>query len=115
MTTIELTDQDRAALADMPAAVRPVLGAYRQAMADLGIPPHPQGQCPATPCPCSAAADAIEARARELLDDPDAEPCIDCWVPLPLDATAYAVDGAVLCGPCGIRRYGDRADEYLIV
>jgi hypothetical protein len=36
-------------------------------------------------------------------------------VPLPPDATCYAVDGAIVCGPCGgKRRYGDRADEYLI-
>lgn len=113
-TTVELTEQERADLADMPEADRRVLAAFRQAMVDLGVPGHPDGKCPATPCPCLPAADVIEARARELLDDPDAEPCIDCWVPLPLDATTYAVDGAVVCGPCGERRYGDRADEYLI-
>lgn len=114
MTTIELTEQERASLAEMPEADRRVIAAFRQAMADLDVPGHPDGKCPATPCPCSAAADAIEARARELLDDPDAVPCLDCWVPLPLDVTSYAVDGGGVCGPCGRRRYGDRADEYLI-
>ncbi len=84
-TTVELTEQERANLAEMPEADRRILAAFRRAMADCDVPAHPPGKCPATPCPCSAAADAIEVRARELLDDPDAEPCIDCWVLLPLD------------------------------
>jgi len=115
-TTIELTEQDRAILAEAPAEMRPVLGAYRQAMADLGIPLHRQGQCPPEPypCPCKGMDEAVQARAIELLNDPDAVPCLDCWVPLPLNVTAYAVDGGGVCGPCGIRRYGDRAAEYLI-
>jgi hypothetical protein len=113
-TTVELTEQERADLAALPEADRRVLAAFRQAMADHSVPAHPDGNCPAASCPCWAAAGAIEARARELLDDPDAEPCIDCWAPLTIDATCYAVDGAIVCGPCGIRRYGDRAGEYLI-
>ena len=114
MTTIELTEQERASLAEMPEADRRVLAAFRQAMADHAVPAHPAGKCPATPCPCSAAADAIEARARELLDDPDAVPCTDCWVPLPLNVASYAVDSGGVCEPCAIRRYGDHAAEYLI-
>ena len=112
-TTVEFTEQERASLAAMPEADRRVIAAFRQAMADLDVPTHPDGKCP-TPCPCSTSADAIEARAIELLNDPDAVPCLDCWVPLPLDAQAYAVDGGGVCGACGIRRYGDRAAEYLI-
>lgn len=46
--------------------------------------------------------------------DPDAKPCLDCRHLPGLAATSYAVDGAVLCGPCGIARYGARAAEYLI-
>ena len=115
-TTVELTEQDRAASPRCPEVDRRVIAAYRQAMADLGVPTHPQGQCPPEPypCPCRGMDDAIEARAIELLNDPDAVPCLDCWVPLPLNVTAYAVDGGGVCGPCGIRRYGDKADEYLI-
>lgn len=114
MTTIELTEQERADLAAMPEADRRVIAAFRQAMADLGVSAHPDGKCPASPCPCSASADAIEARAIELLEDPDADPCMDCWVPMPLNVTSYAVDCGAVCGPCGIRRYGDEAGEYLL-
>jgi len=112
--TIELTEHERALLDEMPRPVRPVIGAFRQAMADLGVPPHPDGQCPPPPRPCREMEAKIEARARQLLDDPDIEPCIDCYVPLPIAATCYAVDGPIVCGPCGKRRYGDRAGEYLI-
>lgn len=112
-TTIELTEQERASLAALPEPERRVLAAFRQAMADLNVPTH-SGQCEAGSCPCSIMIDAVTERATELLSDPDAVPCLECWVPLPLDATCYAVDGGGVCSPCGIRRYGDRAGEYLI-
>lgn len=113
-TSLELTDQERASLAAMPERDRRVVAAFRQAMADLNVPTHRGGQCAPESCPCSSMADAVTARAIELLEDPDAVPCMDCWIPLPLSATSYAVDGGGVCGPCGIRRYGDRAGEYLI-
>lgn len=47
--------------------------------------------------------------------DQDTEQCNDCGVVVPYDATSYAMDaGRICCGPCGRRRYGDRADEYLL-
>lgn len=50
----------------------------------------------------------------EYRPDPDAEPCHDCRHLIPLGATAYALDSAVTCEPCGVLRYGDRAPEYRI-
>ena len=43
------------------------IAAWRQAMAEAGLPPHPGGKCPSLPCPCEAVADQVTARACELL------------------------------------------------
>jgi len=43
------------------------------------------------------------------------ESCHDCRARLYLTDECYAVDGAIVCGPCGQARYGDRAGDYLIV
>lgn len=40
---------------------------FRQAMAEHGVPPHPDGACPAPGCPCAVLEDAVFARACELL------------------------------------------------
>ncbi len=48
-------------------------------------------------------------------DPADASPCSDCGVMLPLDAECYAVDSGGVCGPCGKRRYGNKAEDYRIV
>ena len=50
-----------------------VIGAFRQAMADLGVPEHPGGKCPSRPCPCSPMATLVELRADELMGFPPEE------------------------------------------
>lgn len=47
---------------------RLVLGAFRQAMTDLGIPEHPDGQCPRPDCDCESRADEVEARAIQIIE-----------------------------------------------
>jgi hypothetical protein len=43
-----------------------VMQAFRQAMDEAGIAPHPDGECPAPDCRCVELADSITARAEEL-------------------------------------------------
>lgn len=43
------------------------IAAWKQAMAESGIPEHPGGKCPSQPCPCEAASDQVTVRACELL------------------------------------------------
>jgi hypothetical protein len=87
---------------------RLVLGAFKLAMRQLGIPDHPDGRCPAAECSCAGMADAAEARALQLLTDPDigdAQPCEDCKVLVPFLANCYGIDcGNVVCVACGQRR-----------
>src|SRR5208282_591096 len=109
---IELTEQERASLAEKaPSCGASSLRSARRWQTSVSRL-TPDGKCPASPCPCDAKGDDVEARARELLDDLAAEPCHDCFVILPVDATCFAIDGAIVCGPCGQRRYGARAAEY---
>jgi|HubBroStandDraft_1064217.scaffolds.fasta_scaffold508061_1 hypothetical protein len=95
------------------------MGAFKLAMRQLGVPAHPDGKCPAAECNCSPMADAIEKRAVELVTDPgidDADVCADCYVLIPFPfGHCYGVDSDLVCEPCGLARYGDKADEYLIV
>lgn len=44
-----------------------VFSAFKQAMAELSIPDHPGGQCPAAPCDCSALLELVTLRAAEIL------------------------------------------------
>ena len=46
--------------------------------------------------------------------DQDEEPCHDCGVIIPIEASAYAMDGATCCTTCGPQRYGEDAPKYLI-
>jgi hypothetical protein len=46
------------------------LAAWKQAMAEFGVPDHPGGKCPSLPCPCSAMTELITFRAYELLGLP---------------------------------------------
>lgn len=48
---------------------RLVLRAFVQAMTDLGIPEHPDGQCPGPDCDCETKADQVEARAIQIIED----------------------------------------------
>jgi hypothetical protein len=43
------------------------LAAWKQAMAEYGVPEHPAGECPSVPCPCAVADELVTARAYELL------------------------------------------------
>jgi len=45
----------------------------------------------------------------------DSEPCHDCGTPLYLDSACCAIDSALVCMPCGLRRYGADADRYMVV
>lgn len=66
--TVNLTDEEKARLATFGKADQAVLLAFRQAMEDLGIPPHPDGKCPQEyDCPCGEYDWVVEARARDLL------------------------------------------------
>jgi hypothetical protein len=90
-----------------------ILGAFKLAMRDLGIPEHPGGKCPAQPCTCAGLSDAIYERAAMLVSDPDFEDsavCADCRVLVPFTAACYAVDSSGVCVPCGQRR--GLGDEY---
>ena len=44
--------------------------AWKQAMAEFGVPEHPDGKCPAQPCPCSPMAEMVTFRAYELMGLP---------------------------------------------
>ncbi len=44
-----------------------VFGAFKQALAELGIPDHPGGQCPAEDCDCMALIEVVTFRAYEIL------------------------------------------------
>jgi len=44
--------------------------AFKQAMAELGIPEHPGGQCPAEACNCMALAEVVTFCAYELMSLP---------------------------------------------
>ena len=66
--TVNLTDEEKARLATFGKSDQAVLLAFRQAMEDLGIPPHPGGRCPQEAgCPCGEYNWVVEARARDLL------------------------------------------------
>ncbi len=67
MTNVTLTEQEKARLATFGKGDQAVLLAFRQAMEDLGIPPHPDGKCPEPDCPCADYEWVVEARARDLL------------------------------------------------
>jgi hypothetical protein len=45
---------------------RAVTEAFRQAVEESGLPPHPDGECPGQGFRCEELADSIEARAEEL-------------------------------------------------
>jgi hypothetical protein len=49
------------------AAFDEQIGAWKQAMAEFGVPEHPGGKCPIQPCPCSAMAELVTLRACELM------------------------------------------------
>lgn len=44
--------------------------AWKQALAEFGVPGHPGGKCPARPCPCSPMAELVTFRAYELMGLP---------------------------------------------
>jgi hypothetical protein len=44
------------------------LQAFKQAMTDLGLADHPNGQCPYPGCRCEELADQVEARAIEIIE-----------------------------------------------
>ena len=46
-----------------------IAGAFRQALEESGLPPHPGGECPSPDCPCESMTDAMEARAIEVAAD----------------------------------------------
>jgi hypothetical protein len=49
------------------------IAAFKQALAELGIPDHPGGQCPAESCDCLALIEVVTFRAYEILGfSPDA-------------------------------------------
>ena len=48
------------------------IAAWKQAMAESGVPEHPEGRCPSQPCPCEAVADQVTRRACELMSLPPA-------------------------------------------
>lgn len=54
-------------LAETAAAFDRALAAFRQAMAEFGIPEHPGGRCPSPGCQCSPLEALVSARADELL------------------------------------------------
>jgi len=71
----------------MPTTTTPyeriVLGAFKLAVREHGIPDHHDGKCPEPGCTCVALGDSVEARATELLsnlDSDDAGLCEDCGV-----------------------------------
>jgi hypothetical protein len=45
---------------------RAVTEAFRRAVEESGLPPHPDGECPGPDCRCEELADSIEARTEEL-------------------------------------------------
>ena len=47
-----------------------VFGAFKQALADLGVRDHPGGQCPAGDCDCMALIEVVTFRAYEILGLP---------------------------------------------
>lgn len=49
-------------------AERIVIGAFIWALAEFGIPPHPDGECPAPGCGCKDAAGAVDARAVQIIE-----------------------------------------------
>jgi hypothetical protein len=64
-----------AALTMLAAALRAgrlaeVAAAFRQAMAELGIPDHPDGECPDKFCPCVPFEPLVMARVAALLAVP---------------------------------------------
>jgi hypothetical protein len=100
-------------ITDMTLTERRTLGAFKLAMRELGVPEHPDGKCPSQPCNCAGMADAVEARAIELVSDPDLDDsavCADCHVLIPFTADCYAIDSSGVCVPCGERR--GLSDEY---
>jgi hypothetical protein len=48
-------------------AIMQAAAAFRQAMDELGVPEHPNGECPTPDCTCVAVAPLVEVRAYELL------------------------------------------------
>jgi hypothetical protein len=47
-----------------------IIAAFKQAMAEFGIPEHPDGRCPDAGCQHSALEPLVTARADELLGLP---------------------------------------------
>jgi hypothetical protein len=54
-------------IAEATAALNLSIAAFKQALADFGIPEHPGGRCPSSDCQCSPAEPLVTARAYELL------------------------------------------------
>jgi len=46
------------------------IAAFKQALAELGVPDHPGGRCPAEDCNCMALAEVVAFRAYEILGLP---------------------------------------------
>lgn len=46
------------------------VAAFKQALAELGIPDHPGGQCPAASCQCMTLEEIVTFRAYEILGLP---------------------------------------------
>jgi hypothetical protein len=54
-------------LAETAVAFSVTLAAFKQAMAEFGIPEHPGGKCPSPGCQCSPLEMLVTVRAEELL------------------------------------------------
>lgn len=50
-------------------AERYTITAFKQAMAEAGIPEHPGGKCPTVDCRCLELAGQIEARAIQIIEE----------------------------------------------
>ena len=48
-------------------ALSEIFAAWKQAMAEMGVPEHPGGKCPAQPCNCGALMELVTFRAYELM------------------------------------------------
>lgn len=48
---------------------RLVLGAFKQAITEAGIPEHVDGKCPTPDCNCEDLAGQVEARAIQIVEE----------------------------------------------
>lgn len=97
--TVNLADEKKVLLTTFGKSDRAVLAAFRQAMEDLGIPPHPGGKCPRRMAALAASTTGWSRRAPATCSGSTASSDLTRKARLPPAGLARATTHTTPCRP----------------